>query len=107
MGSLIKNGGGTIVSGGAYVAGRADLVERALARLTAPGIGTDAGCVPGETLRLMFQGDVGLQQPAGRQHWLWPDNLHVACRMQRWHARLMQQRVCDCWNCFPGLNQLG
>ena len=56
MGSLIKNGGGTIVSGGGYVAGRADLVERSLARLTAPGVGTDAGCVPGETLRLMFQG---------------------------------------------------
>lgn len=30
MGSLIKNGGGTIVSGGGYVAGRADLVERAV-----------------------------------------------------------------------------
>lgn len=56
MGSLIKNGGGTIVTGGGYVAGRADLVERAVARLTAPGIGMDAGCVPGETLRLMFQG---------------------------------------------------
>lgn len=56
MGSLIKNGGGTIVSGGGYVAGRADLVERAVARLTAPGVGIDAGCVPGETLRLMFQG---------------------------------------------------
>lgn len=56
MGSLIKNGGGTIVSGGGYVAGRADLVAKAVARLTAPGIGTDAGCVPGETLRLMFQG---------------------------------------------------
>ena len=56
MGSLIKNGGGTIVSGGGYVAGRADLVERAVARLTAPGIGIDAGCVPGETLRLMYQG---------------------------------------------------
>jgi cystathionine beta-lyase family protein involved in aluminum resistance len=60
MGSLIKNGGGTIVSGGGYVAGRADLVERAVARLTAPGIGIDAGCVPGDTLRLMFQGG-----------WLW------------------------------------
>lgn len=56
MGSLIKSPGGTIVSGGGYVAGRAELVERAVARLTAPGVGTDAGCVPGETLRLMFQG---------------------------------------------------
>ena len=56
MGSLIKNPGGTIVTGGGYVAGRAELVERAVARLTAPGVGMDAGCVPGETLRLMFQG---------------------------------------------------
>lgn len=56
MGSLIKNPGGTIVSGGGYVAGRADLVARAVARLSAPGVGLDAGCVPGETLRLMFQG---------------------------------------------------
>ena len=28
----------------------------AAARLTAPGVGMDAGCVPGTTLRLMFQG---------------------------------------------------
>lgn len=56
MGSLIKNPGGTIVSGGGYVAGRSELVEAALSRMTAPGVGTDAGCVPGETLRLMFQG---------------------------------------------------
>ncbi len=60
MGSLIKNPGGTIVSGGGYVAGRAELVERAVARLSAPGVGMDAGCVPGETLRLMFQGRRGL-----------------------------------------------
>lgn len=56
MGSLIKNPGGTIVNGGGYIAGKQHLVERALARMTAPGVGTDAGCVPGETLRLMFQG---------------------------------------------------
>ena len=56
MGSLIKNPGGTIVSGGGYVAGRVDLVDRAVARMSAPGVGMDAGGVPGETLRLMFQG---------------------------------------------------
>lgn len=56
MGSLIKNPGGTIVSGGGYVAGRADLVERSIARMSAPGVGMDAGCVSGETLRTMFQG---------------------------------------------------
>ena len=55
-GSLIKSPGGTIVLGGGYVAGRADLVAAAAARLTAPGVGTDAGCVSGSTLRLMFQG---------------------------------------------------
>lgn len=56
MGSLIKSPGGTITPGGGYVAGRADLVAAAAARLTAPGVGLDAGCVAGETLRLMFQG---------------------------------------------------
>ncbi|CAG9461559.1 unnamed protein product [Pedinophyceae sp. YPF-701] len=56
MGSLIKNGGGTIVPGGGYVAGRADLIDRVAARLSAPGLSTDAGQVDGTTLRLMFQG---------------------------------------------------
>ena len=56
MGSLIKNPGGTIVPGGGYIAGRRDLVESALSRMSAPGVGSDAGSVPGETLRLMFQG---------------------------------------------------
>ncbi|CAI7847901.1 unnamed protein product [Closterium sp. NIES-53] len=37
-GSLIKNPGGTIAPSGGYVAGRADLVEAAAARLAAPGI---------------------------------------------------------------------
>ena len=36
-GSLIKNLGGTIAPTGGYVAGRADLVEMACCRLTAPG----------------------------------------------------------------------
>ncbi len=57
MGSLIKSPGGTIVTGGGYIAGRKDLVAAANARLTAPGIGLDSGCVSGESLRLMFQGD--------------------------------------------------
>lgn len=56
MGSLIKNPGGTIVTGGGYVAGKASLVAAAQARLTAPGVGLDAGCVPGDTVRLMMQG---------------------------------------------------
>ncbi|BDA45460.1 Uncharacterized protein YnbB [Coccomyxa sp. Obi] len=56
MGSLIKSPGGTIVPGGGYIAGRADLVAAAAARLTAPGVGLDAGGVSGSTLRLMAQG---------------------------------------------------
>jgi cystathionine beta-lyase family protein involved in aluminum resistance len=56
MGSFIKNPGGTIATGGGYVAGNSELVERAVSRMSAPGVGMDAGCVPGETLRLMFQG---------------------------------------------------
>jgi cystathionine beta-lyase family protein involved in aluminum resistance len=54
-GSLIKNPGGTIVTAGGYVAGRADLVEAAACRLTAPGIGTSGGATL-EQNRLMFQG---------------------------------------------------
>ena len=42
-GSLIKNLGGTIVPTGGYIAGKADLVDKACCRLTAPGIGTEAG----------------------------------------------------------------
>lgn len=43
-GSLIKNPGGGIAPCGGYIAGRADLVERAACRLTAPGIGSEVGC---------------------------------------------------------------
>ena len=42
-GSLIKNLGGTVVPTGGYIAGRADLVEKACCRLTAPGIGSEGG----------------------------------------------------------------
>ncbi len=56
MGSLIKSPGGTLAPTGGYVAGRADLVAAAGARLTAPGVGLDAGAVTAELLRLMFQG---------------------------------------------------
>lgn len=56
MGSFIKNPGGTIATGGGYVAGKKYLVERAVSRMSAPGVGLDAGSVPGETLRLLYQG---------------------------------------------------
>ncbi len=54
-GSLIKNPGGTIVTAGGYVAGKADLVEMAACRLTAPGIGSSSGATLNQS-RLMFQG---------------------------------------------------
>ncbi|MCU0518114.1 MAG: methionine gamma-lyase family protein [Oscillatoria sp. Prado101] len=54
-GSLIKNPGGTIVTAGGYVAGRADLVSAAACRLTAPGIGSSGGATFDQN-RLLFQG---------------------------------------------------
>ncbi|MGL6133210.1 MAG: methionine gamma-lyase family protein, partial [Prochlorococcaceae cyanobacterium] len=54
-GSLIKNLGGTIAPSGGYVAGRADLVEQACCRLTAPGIGSEGG-TSFDLNRLLFQG---------------------------------------------------
>ena len=45
------------MTGGGYVAGKAHLVAAAQARLTAPGVGIDAGSVPGDTVRLMMQGN--------------------------------------------------
>lgn len=43
VGSLIKNLGGGIAPNGAYIAGRADLVELAAERLTLPGEGREVG----------------------------------------------------------------
>ncbi len=54
-GSLIKNPGGTIAPTGGYVAGRADLVEAAACRLTAPGVGSEGGATLDQN-RLLFQG---------------------------------------------------
>ncbi|MBE9188838.1 aminotransferase class I/II-fold pyridoxal phosphate-dependent enzyme [Gloeocapsopsis crepidinum LEGE 06123] len=54
-GSLIKNPGGTIVTAGGYVAGKAELVEAAACRLTAPGIGSAGGATFDQN-RLLFQG---------------------------------------------------
>lgn len=55
VGSLIKNPGGGIAPTGAYVAGKAELVERAAMRLTTPGIGGECGSSLGNN-RLLFQG---------------------------------------------------
>lgn len=54
-GSLIKNPGGGIAPTGGYVAGRAELVERAAMRLTTPGIGGECGATLGSS-RLLYQG---------------------------------------------------
>jgi cystathionine beta-lyase family protein involved in aluminum resistance len=54
-GSLIKNPGGTIAPAGGYIAGKAEWVEKAACRLTAPGIGTSGGATF-EQNRLLFQG---------------------------------------------------
>ena len=54
-GSLIKNPGGGLAPRGGYVAGRADLVDLAAARLTAPGIAEDVGSAL-DFNRLAFQG---------------------------------------------------
>jgi cystathionine beta-lyase family protein involved in aluminum resistance len=54
-GSLIKNPGGGIAPTGGYIVGRKELVERAAARLTAPGIGSEVGANLGVN-RLFLQG---------------------------------------------------
>lgn len=54
-GSLIKNPGGGLASTGGYIAGRADLVENASYKLTAPGIGGECGASLGQN-RLLYQG---------------------------------------------------
>lgn len=54
-GSLIKNPGGGIVRAGGYIVGREDLVEQAANRLTAPGLGKEAGATL-NMLQEMYQG---------------------------------------------------
>ena len=54
-GSLIKNPGGGLAPTGGYIAGRADLVERATCRLTVPGIGGECGATLGVN-RAFYQG---------------------------------------------------
>ena len=55
VGSLIKNPGGGIAETGGYIAGRADLVDLCAQRLTAPGIGGEAGCTLNQN-RAMYMG---------------------------------------------------
>ncbi len=53
--SLIKNPGGGLAPCGGYIAGRADLVERAANRMTLPGIGGECGASL-TVNRSLFQG---------------------------------------------------
>ncbi len=46
-GSLIKNPGGGLAKSGGYIAGKREFVERASARLVAPGIGVEGGATFG------------------------------------------------------------
>jgi cystathionine beta-lyase family protein involved in aluminum resistance len=55
MGSLIKNLGGSLAPAGAYIAGRADAIERVASRLFAPGLGDALGPTLGLG-RALFQG---------------------------------------------------
>ncbi len=54
-GSLIKNPGGGICPSGGYLVGRADLIEKAASRLTAPGVGAHVGPTLGFN-RIIAQG---------------------------------------------------
>src|SRR5262249_45374047 len=54
-GSLIKNPGGGLAISGGYIAGKTKLVEAALNRLTAPGIGGHLGLTFNQN-RLLLQG---------------------------------------------------
>lgn len=78
MGSLIKNPGGNIVTGGGYVAGRADLVKCASARLTAPGQHEDRFSIGGRHASTLFQG-----------LWLAPSMVGEALKGGRLIARVM------------------
>lgn len=54
-GSLIKNPGGGIATGGGYIVGKKDLIELIAMKMTAPGIGKEQGLMFNQT-RLMMQG---------------------------------------------------
>ena len=55
VGSLIKNPGGGLAPGGAYLAGTHELIERAAARMTVAGIGRECGATIGVN-RSFYQG---------------------------------------------------
>lgn len=86
-GSLIKNLGGGIAPAGSYVAGRAELVQKARARLAAPGVGGGATLGLNRTL---FQG-----------LFLAPGMVGEACKGSLLLAEVMEQLGYET-NPFPG-----
>ncbi len=52
-GSLIKNLGGGLCETGGYIVGKAELVENAAKRLTAPGIGKECGATLGKNKEIL------------------------------------------------------
>ena len=54
IGSLIKNPGGGIARTGGYIAGKKDLTDLCAERLSAVGIGTEAGCSLGMTREILL-----------------------------------------------------
>jgi cystathionine beta-lyase family protein involved in aluminum resistance len=54
IGSLIKNPGGGIARTGGYIAGQKNLVNLCAQRLSAVGIGTEAGCTLGLTREILL-----------------------------------------------------
>ncbi len=55
VGSLIKNAGGGLAPIGGYIVGKKELVEKCAIRLTAPGLGKEAGATLGVT-KALYQG---------------------------------------------------
>lgn len=55
-GSLIKNAGGGLAPTGGYIVGKAELVDQAAFRLTAPGLGGELGATLGDSARMLYQG---------------------------------------------------
>lgn len=79
VGSLIKNPGGGLAPSGGYLVGKAELVERAAMRYSAPGIGAECGATMGQN-RLLYQG-----------LFLAPHTVCQALKTAAFSAQMMQQ----------------
>ncbi len=84
-GSLIKNLGGAVAPCGGYLAGRQDVVERAMEWLTAPGIGPEEGPTLGYN-RLLAQG-----------LFMAPEVVGQALEGAVWAAWVMEEAGLEAW----------